>query len=406
MNEAFVKSIFLDKDTLNGNSDDIDSPERHITQGLITPNNDENPDYFILRNWIDAIRGNSKNQSPQTLKKIITFYVGRVLPLLEMESVGEIVGLDAETLKLHLTTEKIFNLCKDPAVNQKLLWLRMFISYIVGVDSKTIIPDEVDALFTARKKDLTQAVAPTQHDFIQMEDLTKIFNALGPYPLFKTMYVVMLTTGLRIGSMVTMRIKNVVDDENTGIRKMARVSCKGRGSSTVPVGLPIRAKEALWKWITTHRPASASPYVFPSKTGLGHMHSDTIRKQFKDITASINIKGNVFHPHALRHTFAHNSLAHGASLSAISCQMHHKSTKTTSEFYLKEDAKYVSAMLHNVFMDCGDVEETPPLPSWLIGENNGIKRAKKRALKERDVNERRQKIKQFKPLRPSETGAI
>ena len=400
----FVSSIFIDKDTVDDNDgkdslDDDDYREaRQITRGLVSPNNKENPDFLILRNWIEIIRGHSKNQSPQTLRKILSFYVIHVLPLLNIRGVGEVVSLNSDVLKQHMTTEIIFDLCKDPAVNQKLVWLKLFISRIVEVNEKDIILKEVNDRLITRKQDFLKNAVPESHDFISMKELTAIHNVLGPYPMFKTMFIIILTTGLRIGSMVTMLLDDVLDDEITCIKKMCRVKCKGRGKSTVPVQFPVRAKEVLLGWISSSRPASSSPYVFPSKTGPGHVHPDTIRKQFKAIAASINLPKEVCHPHALRHTFAHNSLTHGATLSAISCQMHHKSTKTTSEFYLKEDAKYVSAMLHNVFMDCDDVEQAPPLPSWLVGNKNVAKRAKKVALAESGVNEEKRKIKQFKSV--------
>ncbi len=65
-----------------------------------------------------------------------------------------------------------------------------------------------------------------------------------------------------------------------------------------------RVQELTQIWLTQIRPADPSPYVFPGQLG-GHISTATIRLAFHGLCSAAGLTGKEFHPHALRHSYAH-----------------------------------------------------------------------------------------------------
>ena len=125
----------------------------------------------------------------------------------------------------------------------------------------------------------------------------------------------------------------------------------------------VQAK--VYDWLAKSRPADTSPYLFPGRSS-GHISTDAIRHIFKDACQRAGLNGKEFHPHALRHSFAHLLLETGNSVDVVSKCLNHASSSVTEKFYLKESAAQVIERANIPWMQTGKRKE-PELSNFLGG---------------------------------------
>ena len=109
------------------------------------------------------------------------------------------------------------------------------------------------------------------------------------------------------------------------------------------------------------------------------------------------LNGKEFHPHALRHSFAHILLESGNSVDLVPKCLNHSSTSITEAFYLKESAAQVAARASIPWLQGEKEQPRDPLPRFL-GERavQGSKGHQER--KRRKIDKQLQNLEMFKPL--------
>ena len=130
------------------------------------------------------------------------------------------------------------------------------------------------------------------------------------------------------------------------------------------------------------------------------MSTETVRHYFHVICLKAGLTGNQFHPHALRHSFAHILLESGNSSAVVASLMNHSSSVTTEKFYLRESAEELTARANIPWLQGQDKKRKleTVLPVFL----DDSKHAKEhKAKKERQINKSKThlaSLAMFKPL--------
>jgi integrase len=159
--------------------------------------------------------------------------------------------------------------------------------------------------------------------------------------------------------------------------------------------MTLRIQELFCVWFTKHRPGDPSPYAFPGGKN-GHVHTSTIRAMFTAMCTAVGLKGARFHPHALRHSFAHILLETGGTPDEVSTLLGHSSTKVTEKYYLKESAVQVQQRMLIPWMQEAAPPVTNPVPAFLDPGDQVDKKARKHARKRKRAKETLQVLKQLK----------
>ena len=178
---------------------------------------------------------------------------------------------------------------------------------------------------------------------ISSEDLQRIHEEARKNQLDELLFMLMLTTGLRVGGVAKLKINNVADVKNGKYLLRATGRTLEKGSKMASFILCPEVNRLLLAWLTNGRPADCGPYVFPGATAASHIAMSNIRRRFKDLCKRCGLTGTEFHPHALRHTNAHILLECGNSADVVSKCLNHSNVAVTQQFYLKESAAEVQA---------------------------------------------------------------
>jgi len=271
-----------------------------------------------------------------------------------------------------------------PTIARKIETLKSFFKYLWRTD--ILIENVMRRIDSPKlKRKLPEFLSEEQQDQL-IDYFDKRTSPQGKAPFIharnKAMTILFLETGLRVGEMVNLRIRDV--DFN---RDVIRVL--GKGQKEAEVYLPIRSKEALQDYIQNARPhilrrgsvCKARDKFAVTRTGkskvryLGiyrektdatnalyqdleedagflfcshpHKKMDT-RAVFRVYNQAGQDLGFRIYPHLLRHTFASSLRQRGADLLLIKEAMRHASVNTTqiyahisTERYRAEISKYV-----------------------------------------------------------------
>jgi integrase/recombinase XerD len=173
---------------------------------------------------------------------------------------------------------------------------------------KYLSEDEVERLLAA-------GAARPGHDGKRMTALLEILYA----------------TGLRVSELVGLPLSAFSGDVNTLI-----VRGKGGKERMVPMTEP--AIDALRSYLavrdsfapaTRRTPATSTPWLFPSRSGSGHLTRIRFGQLLKEVAAAAGIDPERVSPHVLRHSFASHMLAHGADLRSLQQLLGHADISTT-----------------------------------------------------------------------------
>jgi site-specific recombinase XerD len=126
-----------------------------------------------------------------------------------------------------------------------------------------------------------------------------------------------------------------------------------------------RVQELLTMWLNKLRGFDASPFLFVGKFE-GKITTSYFRTKFHNMCRAANLQGPQYHPHALRHCYAHILLHAGNSAETISKMINHESTATTQKYYLRETAAELAARANIPWMQKEDVVQKPLVPSFLF----------------------------------------
>ena len=138
---------------------------------------------------------------------------------------------------------------------------------------------------------------------------------------------VLYATGLRVSELVGLTLSALARD-----RSHLLVRGKGGKERVVPLGEAARdalAAYAPYRPRFFARGAAASSFVFPSRSGTGHLTRAQFARALKAVAAEAGLDAARVSPHVLRHAFASHLLAHGADLRSVQQMLGHADIATT-----------------------------------------------------------------------------
>lgn len=331
-----------------------------------------------LKSWINIIRVNSKNKSPNSIKCIISFYTNICLPILKIDLYNWYID------KLNITLDIVKKICDNA---KKYNWFKLFVIHILNKDFKYSLNDLNLSKNNIFETDSDEYYSGDKH-VISIEELENIYYKIDElykkepkkYILDKLIYLILISTGMRIGGVVNIKFKHICDVNNNTliIKKYGRTLEKGNKWFEFIISKYIRT--LLYEWVIKYR-KSNSDYLFPSLSDKGiksHISTNTIRSRFKKICKSIGLDYPYIHIHSLRHTYAHILLNCGNDISIISKLLNHSDTNTTEKFYLKESISEVVNRANVPWLNKYNKKEDKVIPSFLTieNENNENKKLK------------------------------
>lgn len=338
---------FIDRLTLTQVKKIDPNDKYHIYPSAFKKLGDDNPSKMLLSTWIDNIKKNTKNKSPLSLRYILSFYIGTVLPYfnLDLELWPDNPG---ELLKDKFTPEAIYKITDGK--RKKLTWLQIFVSCILNLRDLKLTAFAVSTCNLMEEQ--VKEDGSDKHR-ISCEELEAIYKAVSENGVRdELIYLLLITTGMRVGGLVNIKMEHVcnINGKDVEIKKSGRTIEKG--SKWFQFSLTERVRELVFEWITKYRQGSNSPYLFPSKGGTkANITTSTIRKLFHGWCEKAGIEGKHLHPHALRHSYAHILLESGNSVNIISKLLGHSNTQTTESFYLRESAVDVAKRANIPWLD-------------------------------------------------------
>ena len=288
-----------------------------------------------LEAWVEVVRAETPNKTVISLRAIMSFVVNQCLPPLGLqlehwpEDARSVVRVDSALI------ERICGPAGTDLSRKKATWLRVFLNDILQV------PYSVPGHYFSRPTRAEEDGCVSDAHRISSSDLDRLHEECRKNPRDELTFLLMITTGLRIGGVAQIQTSAVVDVVDHAYVARTQGRTKEKGGKWTSFILTERVQVLVREWLVTHRPASASPCLFPGATG-GNIHTETIRVNFQKACARANLYGKEFHPHALRHTFAHLLLETGNSVDIVSKCLNHASASTTERFYLKENIQEIA----------------------------------------------------------------
>ena len=317
-------------------------PLRNVALGKYTALPVDDPVRQRLESWICALRDGTRNRSPIGIRNIIIFYCNICLPALRLDlrnwpddlphflSVALPSGIDCELLKSIVGETRHATL--------KTIRLRFLIHEIFGASE----------IFIANPRRNVQTPEEADDDGsdphrISSKDLELIHAKSQQHPLDELVFMVLITTGLRLGGLTATLISNVAQVKSGQYEILSQGKTKEKGDKFARFVISPQVKPLLLEWLTVHRAADKGPYVFPGAIPGRHITTDALRTRFRRLCERCGLEGQQFHPHALRHSHAHILLECGNSVEAVSKCLNHSNTSVTEKFYLRESAAEVQS---------------------------------------------------------------
>jgi len=309
-----------------------------------------------LDGWVGILRERTRNRSDLSLRNVVSFYCNACLPALGL-NLNEWPEDPATDVIAHVAAhpDTLPGIVGDgPEAIVKAGRLQFLLREILGTDIDVPHPRKKVAAAGEDEDD-------DGHDVhrISKADLEKLYSEAVKDPRDELLFMIMLTTGLRIGGVARILTRNVAEVKSSQYVIKERGRTKEKGNKFVVFILCEKVRALLHAWLSRHRPADAGPYLFPGLTLGSQISTDAIRLRFHQLCQKCELEGREFHPHALRHTHAHILLECGNSVDAVSKCLNHSSTAVTQKFYLCESA--------------AEVQERCNIP-WLARETESEKR--------------------------------
>jgi len=212
---------------------------------------------------------------------------------------------------------------KPATAARRLSALRQYFKFLV---TEGLRADDPTAALDAPKrgrplpKVLSETEVAAMIDEVGREDKA---SALRLSALIELIYA----SGLRVSELVSLPLAAAKRDQPFLV-----VRGKGAKERLVPLG--EAAKRALAAYLAVRgkflaRSLKASPWLFPSSGGSGHLTRQRLGQLLKDAAVKAGIDPARVSPHVLRHAFATHLLDHGADLRALQKMLGHADIATT-----------------------------------------------------------------------------
>ena len=329
----------------------------------------------VLTNWITELKSSSRNKNSKSISRIVYHWIALLRKLGvdiftwdDNTSISTILGVKNLRCKILGSSQKL-------SASLKLQWSKLLLINVLKLDIDK-------SIFKLQPEDIQEKKYDdgSDHHRISPEELTAIHTAAAENVRDELIFMLMITTGLRIGGLSNIKLEHVVDKVGSDIivKNNGRTIEKFNKWFTFKLSEDVRA--LIYTWVTQKRPATSSLYLFPGATSDNPMSTSNSRSIFKKIVNRAGLSGSHLHPHALRHTFAHMLLESGNSVESVSKIMGHTDSKTTSSFYLKESGVEAADRM-NIPWLTKDERKKDVVPAFLNGSSAPSDEKKKRAKK-------------------------
>jgi integrase len=295
---------------------------------------DDDPSKQLLLSWVHILKEKTRNKVSSSVLRFVYFW----LDLLKTMNVCVDTWSDKTLDTINKISDEMLTsiILKtqtklDPKI--KLAWGKLFINTVLELEKpRSIFEYNIPHSVCEAPKD-----DGTDHHRMTAEELDKIYKVAKDNPRDELIFMLFITTGLRIGGLVKIRIEDVCDivcgdyvvrDHGKTIEKF---------NKWFTFKLNARVKTLVYQWLKFYKPAGDSQYLFPGRnTSNSYLTTACVRNIFNRICKNADVTGDHVHPHSLRHSFAHMLLDSGNSTEIVSKIMGHSDSSTTSKFYLKE----------------------------------------------------------------------
>jgi len=320
---------------------------------------DDLPIKKMLTSWITILKTKTKNHSPNTIKIMIAFFLNTCIPALGL--CIEILANDVIPVKIDITQKMVDDICTNV---RKCRWFNLFCEFILGVKN------EHKPNMSLGLSDELEYISGDVH-VINSCELDRIYIEASKNTLDELVFLLLITTGMRIGGMLNIKIPHICTTNGNEIKVFNTGRTLEKGCKWFDFVINDRVKELIIKWMTNER-RGGTDYLFSSSRNSGrNIASITMRVRFKRLCERAGLSGPHLHLHSLRHSYAHMLLKCGNSVSVISKLLNHSSTDVTEKFYLRETISEVTDRAHIPWIKQGEKNNDNILPNFL--KRNGEK---------------------------------
>jgi hypothetical protein len=340
----------------------------------------DRPERLLVESWVEEVRANTRNNSAASLRNIINFFISGCLSHFDLDIESWPVDFQAMVhAKMREGGEEfIRKICgTGKAIPKRVKWLQYFLTYVCK--SEFLIPAKLVNEMNIRVID--EMDDGTDHHRISAADLDKIYKSAKKNVFDQLAFLLMISTGMRIGGVSKIKTKCVATHDGTSWNARKRGQVMEKGNKLLRFTIQPKIQRLVEIWLAHHRPGDPSPYLFPGSQ-TDHVSTATIRTRFDTYCMEAGVCGANVHPHSLRHSFAHIMLEADNPTEQVAKLLNHKSSATTAEFYLKENADQINARL-NMPWKTETKKRKPEVPEFFAEVFNDAKApsAKKRRKK-------------------------
>ncbi len=242
-------------------------------------------------------------------------------------------GKKPEAISVHDVDEFIEwqqRLGRAPAtIRRRLIALRMFFDFMAYICEEQI----------------ANPVIPHRHYIdkshhlprdIQQQDFEKLFRAIGDHLRDRTIFTLMLHTGMRVGEVVNLCLEDVYLSET----RPPHLRVNGKGQRERVVYLSATATQLLSEYLSSH-PTQAEKSVFLNRRGKP-ITITGIQLQLAKYCRQADIWVTC---HQLRHTFGCCMIAAGVPVTSVQKMLGHTSIRTT-QLYVRIADRQVEQDYH------------------------------------------------------------
>lgn len=160
-------------------------------------------------------------------------------------------------------------------------------------------------------------------DVLTKEELSIFFNVCDNY-MYKTIFMMIYGSGLRISEAVNLKIENIDS------KKMRIFVEAGKGKKDRYTVLPQTTLKMLRKYYQIYKPKHKEGYIFLNREG-NVLTVERTRVFFRRYRRKANIDEK-FVVHSLRHSFATDLIERGAAILEVKELMGHSNIRSTMEY--------------------------------------------------------------------------
>jgi site-specific recombinase XerD len=214
-------------------------------------------------------------------------------------------------------------------IRRRLIALRMFFDYLVYIREEHIANPVI-----TRRHYIDQGHRLPRD--IRQEEIEKLFTAIGDHLRDRTIFTLMLHTGIRVGEVVNLCLGDVYLSE----KRSAHLRVNGKGQRERVSYLSATATQLLSKYLSEH-PAKKEEKVFLNRRGK----PITITGIQLQLAKYCHQAGIWVTCHQLRHTFACRMIAAGVPVTSVQKMLGHTSIRTT-QLYVRVADRQVEQDYH------------------------------------------------------------